>query len=175
MQNYLQGNSKHPQHLSVGAILLNDKNEVCCHHFVNNQLKGYWPDLNIDDLYILMRETLNPGENLDSGVKRGLMEEFGAEAEIIDYIGSIKSHFKSKEVEIEKTTLYFVCKLLSQDLNKRSDEDIESKSNIEWQKADYLIPKMKEQSKKYGRTDIDESEILERFRKSLNIIVCEPQ
>ena len=168
MQNYFQGNSRHPQHFSVGAILINDKNEVCCHHLIDDQLKGYWPDLGINDLYILMRETIDPGENLDSSVKRGLMEEFGAEAEIIDYLGSIKSHFKDKDVEIEKTTVYFVCKLISQDLFKRSDEDIEGKSNIEWQTANFLIPKMKEQSKKYGRTDINESEILKRFEKQLS-------
>jgi ADP-ribose pyrophosphatase YjhB (NUDIX family) len=112
-----------------------------------------------------MRETINPGENLDIAVKRGLIEEFGAEAEIVDYIGSIRSHFKDKDVEIEKTTIYFVCKLISQDLSKRSDEDIEGKSYVEWQTASFLIPKMKEQSKKYSRTDIDESEILERFQK----------
>lgn len=166
MKNYLQGNFKHPQHFSVGAILLNDNGEVCCHHFTDDQLKGYWPDLEINDLYILMRETIGPTENLKDGVKRGLMEEFGAEAEVVDYLGSIKSHFKDKGVEIEKTTVYFVCKLISQDLTRRSDEDIEGKSDVEWQTADFLIPKMKEQSKKYGRTDIDESEILERFQKS---------
>lgn len=145
--------------------MIDDKSEICCHHFTDDQLKGYWPDLKINDLYILMRETINPGENLDIAVKRGLIEEFGAEAEIVDYIGSIRSHFKDKDVEIEKTTIYFVCKLISQDLSKRSDEDIEGKSYVEWQTASFLIPKMKEQSKKYSRTDIDESEILERFQK----------
>ena len=166
MQNYFQGNSKHPQHLSVGVILLNDKGEICCHHFIDGQLKGYWPDLGINDFYILMRKTISPGESLEEAVKKGLMEEFGVKAEIVDYIGSIKSHFKDKEIEIEKTTIYFVCKLLSQDLNKRNEEDIEGKSNVEWQTPNFLIPKMKEQSKEYGRTDIDESEILERFQKS---------
>lgn len=163
MANYYQGNSAHPRHLSVGAILVNEKNEICCHHFADNTLKGYWPDLGIDDLYILMRETPELGESIESAIARGLMEEFGATAEILDYVGSIKSHFKSKEVEIEKTTIYFLCKLISQDVSKRSG-DIESKSELEWQTADFLIPKMKAQSIKYGRTDIDESEILEKFR-----------
>lgn len=164
MSNYYQGNSTHPRHLSVGAVLVNERGEICCHHFVDNILKGYWPDLGIDDLYLLMRETIEPGETLEETLHRGLLEEFGATAEIVDYLGSIKSHFKSKEIEIEKTTIYFLCKLLSQDLSKRTG-DIESKSKLEWQTADFLIPKMKAQSVKYGRTDVDESEILEKFRQ----------
>lgn len=164
MTNYFQGNHNHPQHFSVGAILVNEKNEICCHHFVDDQLKGYWPDLGINGLYLLMRETPDLGEKIEDVLARGLKEEFGAEAEVLDYIGSIQNHFKDKDVEVEKTTIYFVCKLISQDLSKRSG-DIESKSNLEWQTADFLIPKMKEQSQKFGRTDVDESEILERFQK----------
>ncbi len=164
MATYFQGNHNHPQHFSVGVILINEKGEICCHHFIDDQLKGYWPDLGINGLYLLMRETPELGESIENVVARGLREEFGAEAEILDYIGSIKSHFKDKEVEVEKTTIYFLCKLISQDLSKRNG-DIESKSNLEWHTADFLIPKMKEQSEKYGRTDVDESEILERFKK----------
>lgn len=166
MQNYFQGNSKHPQHISVGAILLNDKNEICCHHFDSKKSKmsGYWTDLGLDDFYILMRETLEPDEKLEEALHRGLMEEFGAEAELVDYAGSIQGYFKSKGVEIEKTTLYFLCKLINQDLDKRSTGDVEFESQIEWQTTEFLIPKMKEQSVKYGRTDIDESQILERLQ-----------
>lgn len=162
MSNYYQGNSTHPIHLSVGAVLINEKSEICCHHFIDGQLKEHLPDLEIEDLYILMRETIEQGETLEETLQRGLMEEFGATAEILDYLGSIKSHFKKNEVEIEKTTIYFLCKLISQDLSKRNG-DIESKSQLEWQATDFLIPKMKAQSIKYSRTDIDESDILEKF------------
>jgi len=166
MQNYFQGNSAHPQHISVGAVLLNDKNEICCHHFDSERFdfKGYWKEQGLEDFYILMRETMEPNETLEKALHRGLMEEFGAEAELIDYIGSIRSHFKSKGVEIEKTTLYFLCKLINQNMNKRSTGDVEFESQIKWQTAGFLIPKMKEQSIKYDRTDIDESSILEKLR-----------
>ncbi|MFA6270181.1 MAG: NUDIX hydrolase [Candidatus Paceibacterota bacterium] len=166
MQNYFQGNSKHPQHISVGAILLNEKNEICCHHFdpQNVDFTGYWRDQNIDsEFYILMRETVEPNETLEETLHRGLKEEFGAEAELVDYVGSIESHFQSKGVTIEKTTLYFICKLKNQDAAKRSTGDVEFESQIEWQTAEFLIPKMQAQSLKYGRTDIDESKILERI------------
>ncbi len=166
MENYFQGNNEHLRHISVGAVVLNDKSEICCHHFTKGQLPGYWPDLGINDFYILMRETLNPNETLEQALHRGLMEEFGATAEMIDYVGSIRCNFKPNTEgarEIEKTTLYFLCKLIGQDLSKRNTEDIEGKTDIEWHTADFLIPKMKEQAQKYNRPDIDESSVLERL------------
>jgi NADH pyrophosphatase NudC (nudix superfamily) len=166
MKNYYQGNSTHPQHVSVGAVLINGEEQICCHHFNSKKsdFKGYWKDQGLDDFYILMRETLELRETLESALHRGLMEEFGALGEIIDYIGSIQSRFVSKEVEIQKTTLYFLCKLKSQDLSQRSKGDVEFESDIEWQSKEFLIPKMKEQAEKFGRTDIDESLILERLQ-----------
>lgn len=166
MQNYFQGNSQHPQHISIGALVLNEEGKVCCHHFdsTKSNFKGYWKDQGLEDFYILMRETVEPNETLEQALHRGLMEEFGIEAELVDYIGSIQSHFKSKGVEIEKTTLYFLCKLKSQDLSRRSAGDVEFESQVEWQTPDFLIPKMKEQVTKYDRTDIDESKILEKIK-----------
>lgn len=168
MPTYFQGNNLHPQHISVGAILVNEKGEVCCHHFYAKDLTGYYADENLDDFYILMRETLHPNETLEGALQRGLMEEFGATGELVDYVGSIEGHFKHQGVDIQKTTLYFLCKLKEQDISKRGSDDvedeIEAKTIIEWQTVDYLIPLMKEQSVRFGRTDIDESSILERMK-----------
>jgi hypothetical protein len=164
MQNYFQGDSEHPQHVSVGAVLINNKNDICCHHFNSAKFdfKGYWREQGLDDFYTLMRKTIKPDETLENTLHRGLLEEFGAEAEIINYIGSIQSYFEDKGVKIQKTTLYFLCKLKTQDLNKRGLGDIESQ--IEWLAPDFLILKMKEQVRKYSRTDIDESTILGKFQ-----------
>ncbi len=161
---YFQGNSEHPQHISVGGILVNEKGEICCHHFFTKDLKGYWADEKLDDFYILMRETIEPNESLEHALHRGLKEEFGAEGTMVDYIGSIKSTFQHKGVDIEKTTLYFLYKLISQDLSKRTGEDIEANSLVEWHTPEYLIPRMKEQAIKFGRTDVDESSILEKIK-----------
>jgi hypothetical protein len=87
MRNYFQSNTEHPYHLSVGAVVMNEKGEVLVHHFVRSDLPGYWPDLGINDFYILMRETIHPGENLEDALHRGLLEEFGATADLVDYIG----------------------------------------------------------------------------------------
>lgn len=150
---------------------MNDKGEVCVHHVNDEKLAdigrkaGYWTDTGITDFYMLMRETPEPNESIEASVHRGLQEEFGATAEIKDYIGSIVSHWDHKGVEVEKTTLYFLCQLKEQDLNKRSGKDIESQTVVEWHKPEFLIPKMKEQANRYGRTDIDESSILEKLKQ----------
>lgn len=141
---------------------MNDRDEICVHHLNNPELlKGYWTEQGVLDAYLLMRETPEPNESIEQVVHRGLLEEFGATAEIKDYIGSIVSHLKHGDAEIEKTTIYFLCKLISQDLSKRSG-DIESKTELEWHKKEFLIPKMREQSARYGRTDVDESSILSK-------------
>ena len=77
-----------------------------------------------------------------------------------------KSNFKHGETDIEKTTLYFLCKLIKQDISKRSAGDIEDRSIIEWQKPSFLIPTMKKQAIRFIRTDLDESSILERIIKN---------
>ncbi len=123
---------------------------------------GYWTDQGLTDFYILMRETPESNESLEATLHRGLEEEFGATAKIENYIGSIVSHWNHQGVEVEKTTIYFLCKLLNQDLSKRKG-DIESKTDLEWLPPQFLITKMKEQAVRYGRTDLDESSILERL------------
>lgn len=166
MTNYFQGNSGHPQHISVGAIAMNEKGEVRCHHVLQEKHKGYWGEGGLDDIYLLMRETVDPNETLEDALHRGLMEEFGMEVELIDYIGSIQGHFKHHGVEVEKTTLYFLCQMKSEDLSKRRG-DAEAETDLEWRIPDFLIPKMKQQTVHFGRTDIDESSILERAKKYL--------
>src|SRR3989338_176860 len=176
MNNYFQGSEIHPRHVSVGAVLVNDgstgspqeSGKICVHHFDSkngSEFAGYWKDQGLDDFYILMRETVEMGETLERAVHRGLLEEFGAEAEIVDYLGSIQIHFKHKgsEVEIEKTTLYFLCKLKNQDLNKRSKGDVECESVLEWHDPKFLITKMKAQGAKFNRQDLDESVIFEKL------------
>ncbi|HRV76395.1 MAG TPA: NUDIX hydrolase, partial [Candidatus Saccharimonadales bacterium] len=88
MKNYFQGRSDHPYHLSVGAVLLNDKNEVACHYFVDAPVIG-------GEVCILMRESVEDGEVLEEALARGLMEEFGAMGNISTYIGSKETFYKS--------------------------------------------------------------------------------
>jgi 8-oxo-dGTP pyrophosphatase MutT (NUDIX family) len=95
------------------------------------------------------------------------MEEFGMEAELKHYLGSIASHFPlvNSDIIVEKTTLYFFCDFISQDDALRSQEDIERESEIKWFDPEELIVRMKEQGKRLGREDMDESSVIENLMK----------
>jgi hypothetical protein len=160
MRNYFRATKNYPYHFSVGAVVLNEKDEVLCHHF-KDLLHG---GMSIKDLYLLMRETPDPGETIKETIDRGLMEEFGAKAEIEKMLGSIVSSFPEKDLKIEKTTLYFLCRLKSIDINNRDKDDPEAGSEILFLPRKDLIKKMNIQGKKYHRSDWNESQILERIK-----------
>lgn len=155
--NYFSATPNKPFHLSVGAVVLTKDNKVLCHYLKKiNELS---------EIYLLMRESIELSETMEETLNRGLMEEFGAKAEIITYIGSIVINEKwfgeiKKEVTVEKTTLYFLVKLISQDNALREKDDRESSSEIVDMDIDKLIEKMKDQIKRYKIPSLDESKIL---------------
>jgi hypothetical protein len=151
-------NNKFPFHYSIGAIVLNENNQVMCHHF--KQIFEFV------DLFICMRETPEENETIAETLERGLREEFGATAEIDHYIGSIVSHHDGDDIKnIEKTTLYFLCHLKDCNPDIRDKDDPESGSEIVFLEINKLIEKCKNQGKRYSyRTDFDESKILEQIK-----------
>lgn len=159
--NYFAASKDHPYHVSIGAVMRNAEGKICCHHFDKLDVKSIGV---FEDLYLLMRETIEPGESIEQCLHRGLMEEFGATAKLITYIGSKQDRFKIKDtdVEVEKTTLYFLCDCISQDELKRKEGDEEASSEIRWMDPAELAGFMKAQCVKYGREDADESVIVER-------------
>lgn len=161
-QNYFQGTVENPYHISIGAVVVNDKKEVCCHYFRKFSHPGVGT---FEDFYILMRETLEPGETIETCLARGLKEEFGIEASLHHFLGSIVSRFfvSGSDAVIEKTTLYFLCDLVTFNEDMRASDDHESESEICWLPKEQLIAVMKEQGKRLGREDADESAILERL------------
>jgi hypothetical protein len=162
-EQLLSGISEFPYHISVGAVLLNDKNEVCVHHFDSATLEGKTAKY----FYILMRETPEPDEAIIETLHRGLFEEFGATASVMHYIGPLVCEVDYKHLK-EKTTLYFLCRLIDQDINDRAKDDAESNSVIEWHNIDFLIEKMQIQGRETGFADIDESKILQRTKQLLS-------
>jgi ADP-ribose pyrophosphatase YjhB (NUDIX family) len=165
MKNYYTSTTSHPFHLSVGAVLVNEEKQICCHYF--KQFKTKFDNETYEDFYILMRETLENNETLEEASERGILEEFGAKGKIVNYVGSIVSEFNRDDVLIEKTTVYFLINLEECDLSLRKKDDEEKESEIQWHSIDFLISKMKQQNKKYKRTDIDESSILEKVKKMI--------
>lgn len=168
--NYYGGNKNHPQHISVGAVVFNDKKQICANKIEKEKIIGYLAGYEVDKVkdinYLLMRETLHPNETLEQALHRGLLEEFGIKAKMIDYIGSIEGHFFHEGVKVQKTTLYFICELIEEDKNLAED-DIEGQSENVWLDIEDLIEKMNEQCENLDRTDLNEGSILERAKKYL--------
>ena len=150
------GTKLSPDHLSVGAVLLDARRKVYCHRARNVQKKT--------DLYFLMRETVRPGESLEKALARGLSEEFGIRAKLVRYLGSLVSEFTNWErARIRKTTLYFLCAPFGAPRKKMMKEvHYGVASSPEWRSIPFLIRHMRRQSKVLRRTDFDESEILRR-------------
>lgn len=164
MKNFLNQSVESPTHISVAAVLRNTEGKVLCHFFKKEDL----PDESEGkgDLYLLMRESLHLGEALESAVARGLMEEYGAEGNVIDFLGTIVSHFPSSDnraVTIEKTVLYFLVDFISLDESKREAGAVESRSKLVWLTPEDLLEKNQIQAARYSRTDIDDSKIIKDY------------
>lgn len=164
MKNFLNQSVESPTHISVAALLRNKEGEFLCHFFKKEDL----PDESEgkSDLYLLMRESLHLGESLESAVMRGLMEEYGAEGNIVDFLGTIVSHFPSSDnstVSIEKTVLYFLVEFISIDETKREVGAVESRSQLLWLEPEDLLEKNITQAARYSRTDIDDSKIIRNY------------
>jgi hypothetical protein len=166
-RNLLQASFEFPYHVSIGAVVINSRHEVLCHYFEYLKLKFF----EAKDFYLLMRETPESGENYFDTLKRGLMEEFGAKARPIGFLGSLISDFlitgvDEKIEEVQKTTLYFLCEFESLDEALRNSGDVEGKSILKWMAIPDLVKHM--QKWQGVNANLDESEVLLRASKYLN-------
>ena len=154
--------------MSVGAVIF-DKNfeKVLCHHVAE---VGH-----VKNIYLLMRESIEPGETFETALHRGVLEEFGAKVEIVDFLGSLEATDKwfgeiDNVVDVQKTTIYFLSKIISQDDSMRIDDGTaESKSTLVWLDLNELAKKMNKQFKEYGINNLNEEIILKRVKKYLDI------
>jgi NADH pyrophosphatase NudC (nudix superfamily) len=162
-QSLSKASKEFPFHISVGAVLTDDDGRICCHFYEKSVLPI--ESEGKSDLYLLMRETVEADESLEHAVLRGLKEEFGAEAELRAYIGSIKSTFplRVSKTLVEKTTLYFHASMTSFHPELRDMDEVESKSTIQWIEPKQLRDLFIEQGKKYDRSDLDESKVIENY------------
>jgi hypothetical protein len=166
---YQSGDDK-PYHVSVGAVLFNDKFEVCVHRCTQSMVpdRYKWLTDGLDIMYTLMRESLENDEPLEAAVHRGLAEEFGAIGEIEKYLGArIANVTTPNGFGFEKTTLYHAVRLC--ELGERDPEDEEGFSELVWVPVVELLGLMKEQATKTNRSELNEVEVIERFMASYDI------
>lgn len=152
-QALFKASYEQPYHLSVGAVLFDKEGRIACHHFDDI--------LDFKDIYILMRESMEPNETIMDTLHRGLKEEFGATATPVSFIGALSGNL-DMHFSFEKTTVYVVCFVTNWDPKARDANDPEAGSHIEWLDPYMLIEKMKEQGRKFQRVDVDESEMIFR-------------
>lgn len=155
IEPFFQASKYQPYHLSIGAILFDQKGRIACHHF--KEIFGH------EDVYILMRESMENDETPLMTLNRGLKEEFGAAAEPVAFLGCLSGHLPSLHLPFEKTTLYIACKMIKWDPEDRDFNDPEASSTIEWLEPGELISIMQLQGVRFQhRVDADESEMIKR-------------
>lgn len=152
---FFQASQKQPYHLSIGAVLFNQKGQIACHHF--KEIAGY------KNIYILMRESMENDETPFMTLSRGLKEEFGASAQPIAFLGSLSGYLPDPRLPFEKTTLYIACQVTQWTPQDRDPADPEASSTIEWLEPNELIVLMQQQGNRFQhRADADESEMIQR-------------
>lgn len=162
MTSIYQHTIENPFHISVGAVLVNEKGEICVHTFPTSELsEDIRSAVKAERVYILMRESVEDGETLSETVTRGLQEEFGATGTVKRYLGSLRGRALSSKGfgTFQKTTLYFLVEL--EKMGERPADE-ESHSELQWIEPQELIEKMQAQ-RSNSRDDMDESEILENY------------
>jgi NUDIX domain len=164
MKNFLNQSPQSPTHISVAALLRNSEGKILVHHFKKDDLPN--ESEGKGDLYIVMRESLHRNEALEAAVARGLMEEYGATGTVVDFLGTIVSHFPctdDKMIMVEKTVLYFLVDFVSMDESLREEGAVESRSKLLWFTPEELLEKNLTQAARYSRTDIDDSKIIRDY------------
>lgn len=153
-----------PYHVSVGAILFNDKNEICVHRFLSKSIPKESLHLTggLDEVYLLMRETVHDNEPLEMAALRGIEEEFGAIGKVEKYLGALTAKVDDgNSFFFEKVTHYFAIRLKV--LSLRNTSDIEGRSELLWLTPEEALGLFKEQARKTKREELNEVEIIKRF------------
>jgi hypothetical protein len=155
-KNIFQANERSPYHLSVGAVVVNNSGLIAAHCFTESD----------HNYYILMRETVEPGELLEAALARGLQGEMGITGKVEKYLGSRVSAYHVGRATAQKTTLYFQVRLTAWKPSTRKKNDREGGGKTVWAAPGELQKTMKKQGQALG-ADYDESVVVERYSRAV--------
>jgi len=154
-----------PFHISVGAVPVGPEGKILVHRRTKEntpeELVGILNDL--PEQYVLMHESLENDESLESAVRRGLKEEFGAIGSVSNYIGSLQYMHTWSGRTFEKTILYYEAKIT--EMGERSADDLEGFSELFWAEPHFLIEKMNLQAEHSKNPRVSEAKIIEAYLK----------
>lgn len=120
MERLYRATDKNPYHLSTVGILFNAKNEVVFHHYKSKRWKQI--DAEWRHYSTLLSETLRDGEAPEEAVIRGAKEEFNVSAQVVCFLGAGITVVPSNSGSFQKTSLYFVLKVLGDGLPHSTEE-----------------------------------------------------
>ncbi|MGE5541254.1 MAG: NUDIX domain-containing protein [Bacillota bacterium] len=162
MKSRYQHQEGQPFHISIGAVVVNGDGEILVHKRERARAPEQFGDnfIDRDEVYILMRESLEEEETIVECVLRGVREEFGCTGTVGKYLGAVQATVPSRTGPMEKTTPYFLVTDV-QEVGPR-EEDNESFSVLEWHPAEFLRERMVGQGGAI-RPDLDESRIIEAY------------
>jgi isopentenyldiphosphate isomerase len=156
--NYFRSTKERPFHLSVGAVVFNDKGELLCRHFTNYRGRNV-------DIYLFPTETPELGETFEQTLHRGLSEEVGVTAESPGFIGTLVGFAISGDKVFEKTVIYFMAHHKETIAPLYPNED--GISTVEWHKPEFLLEQTKHLPYDMLHSVLNESTIIKSAQKVL--------
>lgn len=154
-----------PYHISVGAVLFNDHQNIACQIFAPETIEKMMGVPR--EMRTLMRETIEPDETIIQALHRGLKEEYGISGTMLGYLGSLQGKIAKTKLDFLKTTLYFLVKLNPGEELLIENTDGGIPFGIEWREPDELINLMNTQSEGLEREDLNEAAIIQRAKPYL--------
>lgn len=156
--NYFRSTKQRPFHLSVGAVVFNQKGEFLSRHFSTFHDRPA-------NIYLFPTETIEKYESIEIAVHRGLMEEVGVTANIEGLIGTSVGFAVSGDKVFEKTVIYFLMRLEEVKTPFFPDED--GASTIEWHTPEFLLEQAQYLPDDMIHSVLNESSIIKNAWKSL--------
>jgi len=154
-----------PYHISVGAVVFNDQYEICLHHFFKDKVpeRLHFLSDGLDEIWHLVRESLEGDESLQAAVLRGVQEEFGITGRVEKYLGAKIDVITGPQKihPFEKLTVYHAVRAI--EYGERPDIDEESRTVMEWHSPAQAREIYRQQASLTTRPELDETIIIDRF------------